>query len=132
MGRNLAFPLGQRQDLVAGVFHSAGFVNGNVAGLGSNHALVIPEYGSNDGGIGLGAASEEEYLGLRAAHGLTDAGLGRSRETIGPITGLLYEIGSQKTLQYCRMRAFVVVAGKRDHKFAMSSTGQWSDPKISL
>ena len=132
LGRHFAFPLRQRQYLVAGVFHSAGFVHGNVAGLGRHNALVVPEHGGNDGGIGLGTAGEEEHLRLGAAHRFADAGFGRSRETICPIPGLLYEIGSDKALQDSRMGAFVVIAGKRDHKFAMSSTGQWSEPKISL
>ena len=107
--------LGDGEYLVAGIFHCAGLVHGNVAGGGRHNALEIPEHGGYDGGIGLGAAGKEEDLGPGTADGFADAGLGRSRKTVCPISGLLDEIGGNQALQDGRMRALVVIAGKGNH-----------------
>ena len=120
---------------MAGVFHGAGLVYGDVAGGGRHHALVVPEHRGDDGGIGLGAAGEEEYLGAGATAGFADAGFGRCGKNIGPVTGFLLQISSYQALQDEGMGAFIVVTGKGKHgydKFVTSSMGQWSEPKISL
>lgn len=59
---------------MAGVFDGSGFMDGDVAGLGCDDSLVVAEHGGDHGGVGLGAAGQQEDLGARAADGFADAG----------------------------------------------------------
>ena len=120
-GLHLSFVGRQGEDFVAGVFHGAGFVHGDMAGLCSHGAFKLPEKGGNDGGVGLRAAGEEVHVGPGAGAGFPDALTGRCRKPVGPVPLLLVQIGSEEALQDSRMRPFGIVTGKRDHYSAGSS-----------
>ena len=117
---------------MAGIFHGAGLMYGDVPGLGGHDALIVPEHGGDDGGVGLGAAGKQVHIGPGAGTGFADTGTGSSGITVFAVPGLLVQVRALKGLQDGRMGTLGVVAGKGNHKLTLSSTGQWSEPKISL
>ena len=77
-------------DFVLGELDGTGFVDVDVAGGDAEDAFVLIEHGVDGGGVGLGAASEEEDLGVGEATGLADEGTGTVGilvEAVGDGTG---------------------------------------------
>ena len=107
-------------------------MHGNMARLRRHNALIVPQHGGNDGGIGLGAAGKQVHIGPGTAAGRLDFFAGRCGEDVFPVAGFLLEIGGHQALQNAGMGALRVITSKGNHRFAISSTGQWSEPKISL
>ena len=72
IGMDEAFVRRERKYLMASVFHSAGFVHGDVAGLCRDDSLEGAQQGGDDSGIGLGAAGEKEDIGPGGGAGFPD------------------------------------------------------------
>ena len=81
----------------------------------AEHALVRPEQGSDDGGIGLRAADQEMDVGVRAVEDEADH-LGRFRAMgIFPVAGGLLQVCRLKGLEDLRTASFQVVAFEVEH-----------------
>ena len=105
-----------RKYLVPRVLHGTGFVHADVAGLGRDHPLIIPQHGRDDRGIGLRTAHKEKDLSVgRAADG-PDPGPGAFAVRVHPVAGKLFKIRDGEALQDLRMRSFRIVAGKGYHR----------------
>ena len=69
---NLPVLLRQRDHLVAARLYSARFMNGNVAGLRRENALIARKHGVNRNGVGLRAAFQKINAGIRRLACLAD------------------------------------------------------------
>ena len=111
-GGNFPFFRGNGQDFVAACLNGTGFVYADVAAVSRNDALVGPEYSTNYGCIGLGAAADKMDGCARGAAGLPDSLPGRLTDGIGAVARGFQQIGIQQPLQDGRMGPFLVIAGK--------------------
>ena len=50
---HLAQMLGERQDLMSGILHGAGFMDGDMPGLHGDGAFIVREHRGDDRGVGL-------------------------------------------------------------------------------
>ena len=104
--------LGNREHLVAGIFHGAGLMDTDMTGPDRDGTFVIPEHRRDDRGIGLGAAHEEIDLAFGAVAGLQDLFLRPPGIGIAAVAVQLFEIGLRKGPQDLGMGAFRVVASE--------------------
>ena len=114
-GAHLALVGGQRDDLVAGVLDGTGFVGGNVAGGGGQHALPALQHGRNDDGVGLRAAGNKGDVRIRAAAGGADLGFGAGAVGVGAVAGHLFKVGLGQLLQNSGVCTLAVVVFKIKH-----------------
>ena len=107
--------LGQRDDFVLGELHGAGFVDVDMARVDTDDALVLVEHRVDGGGVGLGAARQEEHLGVGQSAGLADALLGTLGELVEAIGGGSGVIPPHEVLHHLGMGTIVVVAFEGYH-----------------
>lgn len=111
----LAVGSGQGEHFVAGGFDGAGFVGGDVAGFGSDNALVRPQDMGDYSGIGLRAAHQKMHISCLAANGRADFGAGRLAVGIKAVARGLLKIAVNHALKNGRMAAGEIVVAKREH-----------------
>ena len=109
---HLSVMLGEGQDLVPGVLDRARLMDGDMARLHGDGALVVREHRGNDGRIGLGAAHEEMDLALRAVASLEDLPLRALGVRIVAVAVQLFEVGLGEPLENLRMGPFRVIASE--------------------
>ena len=112
---HLALVAGDGEHLVAAKLDGTRLVAGDMAGLGGNNALVGRKQHVNHRRVGLCAAHQEKYIGIRSLAGLTDKLLGTLGVCIGTVAGLRLHIGVDERLQHCRMCAVGIVIVEREH-----------------
>ena len=112
---HLALVAGDGEHLVTAKLDGARLVAGDVAGLGSNDALVRREQHVNHRRVGLRAAHQKKHVGIGSLTGLADKLLGTLGMRIGTVAGLRLHIGVDKRLQHRRMCAVGIVVVKREH-----------------
>ena len=106
---------GQRQHLVAGGLHGAGFMHVDVAVVGAEHALPGPERGFDDDEVRLRAADQKLHVGPGRGAGGANEVTGLVAVMIFAVAGRLFEIALGEKFQNARMRAFFVVRFKTKH-----------------
>ena len=115
LGRDLAVISGEGDDLVAGGFNGAGFMAVDVAGDGRQHALPGTQDGCDHSGIGLGAAYQKMYIGVRRMTCRLDLLPGRSTDLILAVANGLHHVGFHQALHNRAMCAFQIITVKIDH-----------------
>ena len=115
LGVHLALVAGDGEHLVAAKLNGARLVAGDVAGLGSNDALVRREQHVDHRGVSLRAAHQEKHVGVRRLTGLANKLLGTLGVRIGTVAGLRLHVGIDERLQHCRMCTVGIIVVKREH-----------------
>ena len=103
------------QDLVAGVFHRAGFMDADMAGLDGDGAFGAMEERRNDGGVGLRPADKEEHLPVRTTACVENLAPGALGIGVEAVTFGLFEVGFGEAAQDLRVRALGIVTFERNH-----------------
>ena len=114
-GVQLAVFLGQADHLVARVLDGSGLMARHMAGGGGNHALPAVQQGSNDDGVGLGAARDKAHVCLGAGAGGADLLFGACAVGVGAIAGHFLQIRLHQLLQDGGVGALAVVVFKIVH-----------------
>ena len=112
---DLSIGTGQGEDLMAAVLDGARLVDIDVSRRRAEYALMRPQEGAEDRGIGLGPADEEMDLRLRRFTRETDQLRRPLAMRIGAVAGGLLQVGLLQSLQDGGMTAFEVVAFEMDH-----------------
>ena len=115
LGGELAVFTGDGQHLVAGALDGVDLVAVDVPGAHGQHALMGTQDGIDDGGVGLGAAHQEVYGGVRRGAGLADLFGGGGAVGVFAVAKGLVHVGLRQPLQNGGMGAFQIVAVKTDH-----------------
>ena len=115
-GGDLAVISGEGDDLVAGGFNGAGFMAVDVAGNGGQYALPGTQDRCDYSGIGLGAAYQKMYIGVRRMTRRLDLLPGRSTDLILAVANGLHHVGFHQALHNRTMRAFQIITVKVDHR----------------
>ena len=89
-----------------------------MAGGRGQHALPALQHGGNDDGVGLGAAGDEGYVGVRAGAGGADLLPRTGAVGVGAVAGHLFKVGLGQLLQDGGMGTLAVVIFKVQHKNA--------------
>ena len=114
-GSDLAVSRGNGKHLVPGGFHSAGFMDVDVAADRAQRPLVGPQGGVNDRQVGLGAAHQEVNRQVLPAAEGADLISGAGAVGILTIARGLLQIGTDQGFQHLRVAAFGIVIVKIDH-----------------
>ena len=64
--------MGQCQHLMSSQLNCPGLVDADVSGSGCNYTFIGVQESAYDSGVGLGAAYEKMYFGIRTAAGCAD------------------------------------------------------------
>ena len=116
IGRDLAVGGGQGQDLVAAGLDGAGLVDGDMAGIGAEHALEGLQEAVQDSGIRLRAACQEIDVGIRSAGRLADEGAGVLAEAVVAVTLCSLVVGLEQVPQHRFLSTVVIVAFEMEHR----------------
>ena len=112
---HLSVMLGEGQYLVPGVLDRARFMDGDMAGLHGDGALIVREHRGDDGGVGLGAAHQEMDFALRAVASFKNLPFRALGVRIVSVAVQLFEVGFGEPLEYLRMGSFRVIASEKNH-----------------
>ena len=114
-GGDLAVHFGQGDHLVAGGLHRACLMDGDVARLRRNHALIAAQRRRQEGKVGLGAAHQQVHVRLRGRAGPLNHRPRLRAELVLAVADGLRKVGVQHLLQDARMRALLIVAVETYH-----------------
>ena len=89
---------GQGQDFVPRGLDGPGLVGGDMPRVRRDHALVMAQYGGDDGGVGLGAAYEKVHVCIRPTTGGPHLGPGTLAVVIQTVARRLLHIGTLERL----------------------------------
>ena len=109
-----------RQDFMARRFDSARFMVENMGRLRRNDALIVFQAGSDDRKVGLGAADEEIYAGLRSLASLANQVAGMVGMRVEPISRILLQISLGNGFQHRQGRSLQIIAFKSYHLYSSS------------
>ena len=112
---HLPVMLGEGQYLMSGVLDGTRLMDGDMAGLHRDGALIVCEHGGDDGGVGLRTAHEEVHLALRAVAGLQDFPLSALGIRVVAVAVQLLEIGLDEPLENLGVRTLGIIASEKEH-----------------
>ena len=88
--------------------------------LRRDDALIIFQAGSDDRKVGLGAADEKIYAGLRSLASLANQIAGMVGMRVEPISRILLQISLGNGFQHRQGRSFQIIAFKSYHLYSSS------------
>ena len=116
-GFHLPVGVGNGDDLMLGELHSASLMDIDMAAAHTDDTLILVEHRVYGGGIGLGAARQEEYLGIGYAAGFTDTVLGPFAELIEAVGRRLGIVVFNQIVNHLLTGTVVVITFKGKHKY---------------
>ena len=115
LGFQFTIGVGQSDDLVLSELHGTGLMNVDMAAAHADDTLILVEHRVDGRGIGLGAAREEENLGIGQTASLTDKVLGLLREFVEAIGCRLRIVMPDEVVNHLLTGTVVIVTFERDH-----------------
>ena len=97
------------------VLNGSRLVNGDMPGLGRDHGGVMGEHCVDHSGIGLGAAYQQEHIGLWSAGRFAYLLYSGSREAVFAVSGFLNKVGFREAAEYLGMGPLDVIASEGNH-----------------
>lgn len=116
LGSQFAGLGGNQEDTVAVMLNCAGFMNLDMAGIGSDNTLPGTQECAKGGFIGLGATHDKVDIRTVTMAQATDQFLGTMAVRVNTITGGQFQIGLAKGLHDLRMSAIAIIVSKMKHK----------------
>lgn len=108
----LAVALRKFEHLVAETFDGARLVNGNVTGLGGDHALPGLEHRADHRAVRLGPAGEKMNFSVGSVAGFADELRGPCRMLVRAVAGRFFKIRFREPCENLRNAALHIVGGK--------------------
>ena len=84
-------------------------------GLSRDYGCVMGEHCVDHSGIGLGAAYQQEHIGLGSAGCLAYLLYGGFGKTVFAVSGFLNKVGFREAAEYLGMGPLDVIAGEGNH-----------------
>ena len=106
---HLPVRIGQGDDLMLCELHSSGLVDIDMTAAHTDDTFILIEHGVDGGGVGLGATSEEEDLGIGQPASLTDAVLGTLTEGIETIGCGFSIVVSHQVVKHLLTSSIIIV-----------------------
>ena len=100
------------EPFVAETFDGARLVNGNVTGLGGDHALPGLEHRADHRAVRLGPAGEKMNFSVGSVAGFADELRGPCRMLVQAVAGRFFKIRFREPCENLRNAALHIVGGK--------------------
>ena len=116
-GFHLPVGVGNGDDLMFRELHGAGFMDIDMAAAHTDNTFILVEHRVDGGGIGLGAARQEEDLGIGHAAGFADTVLGPFAELVEAVGRRLGVVVFHQIVDYLLTGTVVVITFKGKHGY---------------